>query len=81
MSIPDSEIIAELTECGGRVEEFFIIGHAIYCLDNSGGLVVLLIEDLPGEEEGEMHNATVEFLRRHGAKVYESDEEYYHKNA
>jgi hypothetical protein len=36
----------------------------------------LLIEEVQGEDEGEMHNAIVEFLRRRGAKVYQSHEEY-----
>ena len=76
MAIPDSEVIGELTTGGASVNDHFLIGYEICCVNGRGELMSLLIDDLPGEEEGEMHLACVEYLRRIGAKEYPSPEEY-----
>jgi hypothetical protein len=76
MAISDRDVIAELTADGSSLEDHFLIGEEICAVNRNGQLMSLLIEELQGEDEGEMHDATVEFLRRRGAKVYQSHEEY-----
>jgi hypothetical protein len=76
MAISNSEAIAELTGAGAKIEDYFLIGYEICCVNPRGELMSLLVEEIPGEEEGEMHLAIVDFLRRRGAKVYQSHEEY-----
>ena len=76
MEITDSEVVDELTEAGKRVEDYFLIRDSICTVNKRGELCFLLVDDLPGEEEGEMHLAIVDFLRRNGAKVYESEADF-----
>lgn len=76
MAVNDNDIIAELTGSGAGIEDYFIIGHEICAVNANGELSSLLIEDLPGEEDGEMYNAIMGFLRGRGARVYQSYEEY-----
>ena len=77
MKIPEDEIVAELSASGVPIEDYFIIGYDICSVNENGGFSLLLIEDLPGEEDGEMHFAVVDYLRRVGAKEYQTYEQYY----
>ncbi|VTR99294.1 unnamed protein product [Gemmata massiliana] len=81
MAVPDNDVIAELTETGASAEDYFLIGHEICVVNRRGELMSLLVDDLPGEEEGEMHHAILNFLRRRGAKVYPSHEDYFNRRA
>lgn len=78
MVISDSEIIAELTGAkpGPGIEDYFVVGYDIRAIYD-GKVGSLLVEDEQGEEPGEMHFAILDFLRRRGAKFYESDKEYF----
>jgi hypothetical protein len=80
MRITDKEVIEELIDGGGKVEDFFLIGNDICRLDSRGAVGVLLIDDLPGELDGEMHDAVVAFLHRRGAKVYDSMVQYQNRD-
>lgn len=82
MAICDADVIAELTADGGPgMENYFLIGHDICAVDSNGLLSSLLVEDLEGETEGEMHFAIMDFLRRRNAKVYHSHEDYIQQRA
>ncbi|MBP3959986.1 hypothetical protein J8F10_32495 [Gemmata sp. G18] len=81
MAVPDSDVIAELTEAGARVEDYFLIGHEICVINRRGELMSLLVDDLTGEEEGEMHYAILNFLRRRGAKVYQTHDNFWRSKA
>jgi hypothetical protein len=76
MAVSDSDVMSELTAGGASIEDYFVIGHDICAVNSSGELTSLLIEEVPGEEEGEMYNAVLNFLLRRGARVYHSYEEY-----
>jgi hypothetical protein len=76
MAVSESDIIAELTAGGARVEDHFLIGHEICAVNQNGELMSLLIEDVAGEKSGEMYYAIMDFLRRRGARVYQSYDEY-----
>jgi hypothetical protein len=76
MPVSDSDVIAELTESGPGISDYFIIGYEICAVNSDGQLSSLLIDDLRGEKPGEMHNAVLDFLRRRGVRVYHSHEEY-----
>lgn len=76
MAISDREVVTELTEDGAKVEDHFLIGDDIYVANNRGELCILLVDGLPGEEEGEMYDAIMQFLRRNGARIYESEKDY-----
>ncbi len=74
--ITDTEVVDELTEDGGKIEDYFLIQDSICTVNKRGELCQLLVEDLPGEEEGKMHLASVDFLRRNGANAYNSVEDF-----
>ena len=76
MAVSDNDVVSELTGNGASVEAYSIIGHEICAINANGELWSLLIEEMPGEEEGEMYNAIMDFLRRRGARVYRTYEEY-----
>jgi hypothetical protein len=81
MAVSDNDVKAELTAAGGSIEDYFLIGHDICAINSSGLLTSLLVEDVEGEEEGEMHNAIVDFLRRCNAKMYQSYDDYIRQRA
>ena len=76
MAVSDSDVVAELTDSGASVEDYFLIGHEICAINPSGQLSSLLVEEVEGEAEGEMHFAILDYLRRRGAEVYQSHEDY-----
>jgi hypothetical protein len=76
MAVSDDEVIAELTADGTRVEDHFLIGPEICIVNRNGQLISMVIEEVEGEDGGAMYFAIVEVLRRHGARVYRSHEEY-----
>ena len=79
MPISDSDVIAELTTSGAKVEDYFLVGNEICLVNRHGEFMSLLIEDVEGETEGEMHFAIQKFLRRIGAKSYGSHDEYHQR--
>jgi hypothetical protein len=77
MIVSDGEVIAKLTASGAKIEDYFLIGHDICTVNPNGQLVSTLIEEVEGEEEGDMYYAILDFLGRRGAKVYQSHQEYF----
>ena len=76
MAFSDEDVISELSCNGSRVEDYFISAHEICAINDNGDISSLLIEEMPGELEGEMYYAILDFLRRRGARVYETYDEY-----
>ena len=76
MAISDEDVIDELRSSGHVVDDYVIVDTDVCLVDRHGRALPLLIEDYPGEEDGALYLAIIDFLRRRGSPEYRSFEEF-----